>query len=128
MNSKYLLLVIGLIALVLVSGCTTQISETELQEPILVEVTVMLADGTELVNEDVMVEEGETAYDALTKLVTVEAEEYSIGKFITTIEGVNPEADEYWAFYIDGEYAQVGPDGFAIEDEVELLFKIEKLE
>lgn len=136
MNSRILriLAFFGLALLLLsFSGCTAlgegrgTAGQAGTVETVPVHVKVMKADETELVNETISVARGETAYNALTKVATVESEQYAIGKFITAIAGVKPSSDEYWAFYIDGNYAQVGADGFIIEEETELLFIIEGL-
>lgn len=117
-----------MMALLLVSGCTST-SETPAEDAqnVQVHVRVLLADGKELINETVTVHPKITAYDVLKKVATVESKQFAIGKFITAIEGIKPSENEYWAFYIDGDYAQVGTDAFVIEKETELLFKLEKL-
>lgn len=124
-------LTITAMALLLMSGCTNtsdSSNNTADAQQFPVKIIVMLADENKLVEENITVNAKTSAYDALIKVATVESKQFGLGKFITTIEGVKPAANEYWAFYIDGNYAQVGADSFKIEKETELIFQIQSMQ
>ena len=59
----------------------------------------------------------ETVGAALTKLNIVQGDTGEYGLYIKTVNGVTADYDKdktYWAFYIDGEYAQTGADMTAV--------------
>lgn len=56
---------------------------------------------------------------ALTKLNIVQGENSDYGLYIKTVNGITADYEKdqtYWAFYIDGEYAQTGVDMTAVTD------------
>lgn len=61
----------------------------------------------------------ETVGAALLKLNVVQGENSDYGLYIKTVNGVTADYEKdqtYWAFYIDGEYAQTGVDMTAVTD------------
>ena len=51
--------------------------------------------------------------DALTELGLIEGEDSEYGLYVKTVNGITADYDtdgHYWAFYVDGEYAQTGVD------------------
>lgn len=53
--------------------------------------------------------EGQTVYELMTEQVEFETEDYGeAGLFVTSINGVSSTNQNYWAFYVNGEYAQAG--------------------
>lgn len=112
---------------ILLLGC---ISSSNLQattnEKFAVSIKV-ISNSQIIVDQNISVQKGKTALQALQEIALVEAKDYSFGKFITGISGINSSSSDYWAFYINGEYAQVGADSYVIESQVELTFKLESL-
>jgi hypothetical protein len=54
-------------------------------------------------------ESGTIALDLVQSQATIETQDYGeAGKFITSINGVAGNANNYWAFYVNGAYAQAG--------------------
>ncbi len=66
------------------------------------------------------------AFDAETSLFTLTTKEFSFGKMITGINGVQAEeASEFWEIVVNGKQAQVGASELVIKagDEVKLSLK-----
>lgn len=68
--------------------------------------------------------EGDTAFDVLQEVAEVDYEKTDYGPFITGINGVQPEGDDYWGFFINGQEAQVGAADYELQNGDHLLFKI----
>ena len=112
---------------VLLSGCTNLNNNKQLQNEKIDIAIKVIAHNETIFDENLSVAKGISAMEALQKLALVETKSYSLGKFITSIAGINASAENYWAFYIDEEYANVGADAYKIEKPVELTFKLESL-
>ncbi len=70
-----------------------------------------------------------TVGDALESLDLIAGEEGSYGLFVTTVDGVTlpSDGDQYWAFYIDGEYASTGVDQTEITAGASYALKAESM-
>ena len=70
-------------------------------------------------------------YSKLTheSLDLIAGEEGSYGLFVTTVDGVTlpSDGDQYWAFYIDGEYASTGVDQTEITAGASYALKAESM-
>ncbi|MFJ5712910.1 DUF4430 domain-containing protein [Neobacillus sp. NPDC093127] len=51
--------------------------------------------------------------------------ESQYGKMITSINGLEAEGTNYWAFYIDGQMASVGADSYALKSGNQISFQLE---
>ena len=63
--------------------------------------------------------DAETVGEALSKLEIVQGEDSEYGLYVKTVNGITADYDvdqTYWAFYIDGEYAQTSVDMTAVND------------
>ncbi len=70
----------------------------------------------------------ETVGDALAELGLIAGEEGQYGLYVQTVNGITADYDKdgvYWAFYINGEYAQTGVDLTPITDGEHYSFKVE---
>ena len=59
----------------------------------------------------------ETVGDALLETELISGEESQYGLYVTTVDGLTLDynADKYyWAFYVDGQYAEVGVDSMEV--------------
>ena len=85
------------------------------------------ADGktiTATINTD-----AETVGEALSNLEIVQGEDSEFGLYIKTVNGITADYDvdqTYWAFYIDGEYAQTSVDMTAVNDGSVYKLAVEK--
>ncbi len=51
--------------------------------------------------------------------------ESKYGKYITSIDGVTPSGNDYWAFYINGKMAEVGADSYQLKPGDQISFQYE---
>lgn len=89
--------------------------------------TVVDGDGKEIHAE--IHTKKETVGEALEELGVIAGEESVTGLYVKTVNGITADYDEdgvYWAFYINGAYAQAGVDSTPINEGEEYAFKIEQ--
>jgi len=88
-------------------------------------VSIYDADGELLDSVELEAEEG-NLFDALvaSDAIEISYETSGFGSFITTINGVEAGLEYFWAFYINGEMAMVGPESHDIEDGDEFEFRL----
>lgn len=70
----------------------------------------------------------ETVGEALTEQGLIAGEESKYGLLVKTVNGITVDYDKdgrYWAFYVNGEYAQTGVDSTTITDGDSYSFKVE---
>lgn len=70
----------------------------------------------------------ETVGEALLEQKLIEGEEGDYGLYVTTVNGISLDYNTdgiYWAFYINGEYAQTGVDATNIMDGSTYSFQAE---
>ncbi len=70
----------------------------------------------------------ETVGEALAELGVIEGEESEYGLFVQTVNGITADFEKdgkYWAFYINGEYAESGVDATPITEGESYSFKME---
>lgn len=70
----------------------------------------------------------ETVGEALLELGLIEGDESEYGLYVKTVNGITADYDTdgvYWAFYVNGEYAQSGVDTTAITVGDSYAFKVE---
>ena len=70
----------------------------------------------------------ETVGEALAELGVIEGEDSEYGLFVKTVNGVTVDFEKdgkYWAFYINGEYAESGVDTVAVTEGDSYSFKAE---
>ena len=73
--------------------------------------------------------DAETVGEALSNLEIVQGEDSEFGLYIKTVNGITADYDvdqTYWAFYIDGEYAQTSVDMTAVNDGSVYKLAVEK--
>ena len=66
---------------------------------------------------------------ALLELGLIAGDDSAYGLYVKTVNGVTVDYDtdkQYWAFYINGEYAMTGVDSTEITEGAEYSFKVEK--
>lgn len=72
--------------------------------------------------------EGKTALELLRSLHSTETQEFSgLGEFVTSIDGVSPASNQFWAFYVDGAQAQVGASDYVTKDGEKIEWKLEEI-
>ena len=71
----------------------------------------------------------ETIGEALQELHIIFGTQGDYGLYIETVNGLTVKYEEdgcYWAFYINGEYAQQSADLTPVEPDTEYMLKVEK--
>ena len=72
--------------------------------------------------------EKEMVGEALLELGLIDGEESEYGLYVKTVNGITADYDNdgvYWAFYINGEYAQTGVDATTVGEGDQYSFKIQ---
>lgn len=70
----------------------------------------------------------ETVGEALVELGVIDGEDSEYGLYVKTVTGITADYDTdgvYWAFYINGEYAQTGVDATPITEGESYSFQME---
>lgn len=70
----------------------------------------------------------ETVGEALMELELIAGDEGDYGLYVKTVNGITADYDKdgvYWAFYVNGEYAQTGVDSTMITEGDTYSFKVE---
>lgn len=73
--------------------------------------------------------DADTVGKALLDVELIEGEESAYGLYVKKVNGVIADYDvdqTYWAFYVNGEYAQTGVDTTNVEDGATYAFRISK--
>jgi len=78
----------------------------------------------------VAVKTGDTAFSALQRAAsqngfTIKYQDYSFGVFVTEIANIKPAGSQYWAFYYNGQYSQVGASAQKISANDTIFWQLE---
>lgn len=73
-------------------------------------------------------ESGQTALDLLSAQAQVQSKTYGFGTFIEGINGVLGNDDQYWAFYVNDQYAKEAADKIILQSGDKLTFRLEPVE
>jgi hypothetical protein len=72
---------------------------------------------------------GQNALALLTQSHKVTTKSYAgVGEMVTSIDGVVPDSNHFWSFYVNGQQAQVGADAYATKDADTITWKLEALQ
>lgn len=72
--------------------------------------------------------DGKNALELLKATHNVETKEYSgIGEFVTSIDGVAPDANHFWALYVNGSQTQVGAGSYMTKNGEVIEWKLEEI-
>jgi hypothetical protein len=145
MNNRTFLFTVSIILLSLfVSACTPQrvqfnnVEKIEQSTTASSASTVSLNDGisSATASANIVIEltasnpaVGETALDLLKKSgAQVQATSYGdAGSFVTSINDTAGDATNYWAFYLNDEYAQMAADKTVVKDGDRIKFVYERV-
>lgn len=145
-NKKILSLLLCMMLIVAMAVCTTGCKENEEGQTTNVEQsegqsdTKVLGEGKTQFDFVVVDKDGketkfeihtdkETVGEALLELELIDGEEGDFGLYVKTVNGITVDYDvdqTYWAFYVNGEYAQSGVDVTKITNGDSYSFKVEK--
>lgn len=88
--------------------------------------TVVDGDGNQTAYE--IHTDKQTVGEALMELGLIEGEDSEYGLYVKTVNGITVDYDtdgKYWAFYVDGEYAQTGVDSTEVQAGASYAFQVE---
>lgn len=72
--------------------------------------------------------DGQTALELLETSAKIETEDYGLaGKFVTSINGVESDSKNFWAFYLNGEFAAAGASQTILEAGDTISFVYEEI-
>lgn len=72
--------------------------------------------------------EGKTALELLKAAHNVETKEFTgIGEFVESIDGVAPDANHFWGFWVNGTQAQVGAGQYVTKSSDVIEWKLEEI-
>ena len=118
-------LAILLVFLLAFSGCVQEkTSETDPGK--LINVSFKVTGYTEEVLEiTIEAESGSNAFELMKENMRVEYDSYDFGVMVNEIEGIKPEGTDYWALYVNREYAEKGISDYVLNENIILEWKIE---
>ena len=113
------------VLILLTSGFQTSVLAAEAKQDT---VSVLGLDSTLVVPEKTLpLAEKETATEALIEAVgqaNLEYTDTSYGPMLTGINGVKAGKNQFWAFFINGISAQVGPDSYVVQNRDKLTYRL----
>ena len=72
--------------------------------------------------------EGKTAMELLKENYTVVTKDYpGLGEFVESINGVKPDQNHFWSYYIDGKPAQVGASSYKTKNSDQIEWILEEI-
>lgn len=95
----------------------------------IVHVTQSVAGGEQNQAIEFKVDEQKTALDLLKGSYQVQTKNFGpgLGEFVEEVNGVKPDRDEFWAFYVNGKSSNVGAGSYTPKDGDSLEWKLEKI-
>ena len=110
-------------------GKTTSVpSETQVSSQ-TVEFTFKVTDADGKETDFTISTDKKTVGEALLEENLIAGDDSEYGLYVKTVNGVTLDYDKdgmYWAFYVNGEYAQTGVDSTEVTAGAEYAFKAEK--
>ena len=115
------------------TGCNdSKTASTPSETPVsaqTVEFTFKVTDADGKETDFAISTDKKTVGEALLEKNLIAGDESEYGLYVKTVNGVTLDYDKdgmYWAFYVNGEYAQTGVDSTEITAGAEYAFKAEK--
>ncbi|MFH1255660.1 MAG: DUF4430 domain-containing protein [Candidatus Diapherotrites archaeon] len=112
----------------LMSGCTSSGNDATIGGTINVKIKIIDAEGKALVDKTIPMDKSADGFSALKAATTVTYQDTAYGPFITGIAGVDAGNDNYWALYVNGEYADKGVNQYKLEEDTTIEWKLEKVD
>jgi hypothetical protein len=75
------------------------------------------------------IEAGKIALDLLKTTHQVQTKEYAgIGEFVESIDGIKPDSNHFWAFYVNGKSFDVGASSYKPQNGDKIEWKLVKIQ
>jgi hypothetical protein len=72
-------------------------------------------------------QDGKNALDLLKASHRVDVKSYSFGDMVTGIDGISPDANHFWAMYVNGQMSQVGASQYVTKNGESIEWKLEEI-
>jgi hypothetical protein len=72
--------------------------------------------------------DGRSAFEILKLSYNVESQHYSFGDMVTSINGIKPDSNHFWAMYVNGQFSQVGASQYMTKSSDTIKWQIDKIE
>ena len=72
-------------------------------------------------------QDGQNALDLLKAKHKVEAKHYSFGDLVIGIDGITPDANHFWAMYINDQFSQVGASAYVTKSTDTIKWQIDEV-
>lgn len=73
-------------------------------------------------------QDGKNAMELLKAGHQVETTHYDFGDMVNSIDGVKPDAQHFWSFYVNGQPATVGADAYQTKASDTISWKLDKIQ
>ncbi len=73
-------------------------------------------------------EDGKNALDLLKAHHQVAAQQFSIGSYVTAIDGISAPPSYFWAFAVNGQPSDVGADQYVTKNSDTLTWRLERIQ
>lgn len=73
-------------------------------------------------------QDGQNALDLLKAHHQVAAQQYSVGSYVTTIDGISAPPNYYWAFSVNGQPSQVGAGQYVTHNSDTLRWQLQRIQ
>lgn len=129
----FLLFTLLLISTVTLSTCSATPQQNNEEHSETIEAT-QTPENTETTQQEVQTisltaeQDEENAFELLQSQHEVSAKTYDFGVFIEEIDGVKNTDKNYWALYVNGEYAQKGADQTMLQKGDTIEFRYEEIQ
>lgn len=72
--------------------------------------------------------EGKTALELLRENFQVETRVFDFGEMVKSINGIEPDADYFWAFYVNQQIANEGASTYITKDNDQIEWRLERIQ
>lgn len=72
-------------------------------------------------------QEGKNALDLLNASHRVDSKHYSFGDMVTGIDGVSPDANHFWAMYVNDQFSQVGASAYVTKSTDTIKWQVDEV-
>lgn len=127
-QTKTVFLVLGIVLLFLLVGCTQTTPPETNSEKITVYFSYVDNTGATILEKSFEAEKSSNAFDVMKENIILEFEEYSFGALVTSVEGIAPPEGYYLALYVNGAYAEKGISDYTLEENTIIEWKMESLD
>lgn len=85
-------------------------------------------DGNEIASESLVVEKGLPALEAMRKSARIESKSFVAGEFVESINNVQAGPGQYWALYVNQQYADKGIGLYGVDSNQTMEWRLEKIQ